>query len=79
MGRTDAEAEASYFGHLIQSADALEKNLMLEKIEGRRGWQRMRWLDGITTSVNMNLGKLQEMVRDWEAWLPRGHKESDTT
>ena len=39
----------------------------------------MRWFDGITTSVNMNLGKLQEMVRDWEAWLPRGHKESDTT
>ena len=39
----------------------------------------MRWLDGITTSVNMNLGKLQEMVRDWEAWLPWGHKESDTT
>ena len=58
-------------------ADSLEKTLMLGKIEGRRrrGWQRMRWLDGIADSVNMNMGKLREMVRDREAWLvlqPRG-------
>ena len=58
-----------YFGHLMQIADALEKSLVLEKIEGRRRRerQRMRWLDGITDAVNMNLGKLQEMVRDREA------------
>ena len=55
-----------YFGHLMQTDDSLEKSLMLEKIEGRRrrGLQRMRWLDGITDAMNMNLGKLQEMVRD---------------
>ena len=54
-----------YFGHLIQTANSLEKSLMLGKIEGRRrtGHQRMRWLDGITKAVDMNLGKLQEMVR----------------
>ena len=59
-----------HFGHLMQTADSLEKSLMLEKIEGRRrrGHQRMRWLDLITNAVNMNLGKLQEMVRDREAW-----------
>ena len=56
------------FGHLMQRADSLEKTLMLGKIEGkRRVWQRVRWLDGITDSMNMNLGKLQEMVRDREA------------
>ena len=59
-----------YFSHLVRTADLLEKSLMLEKIEGRRrkGCQRMRWLDGITEAVNMNLGKLREMVRDREAW-----------
>ena len=53
-----------YFGHLIQSGDSLEKTLMLGKIEGkrRRGWQRMRWLDSITKSMDMHLSKLQEMV-----------------
>ena len=59
-----------YFGHLMQTDDSLEKSLMLGKIEGRRrrGCQRMRWLNGITDTTDMNLGKLQEMVRDRKAW-----------
>ena len=58
-----------YFGHLIRKADSVEKTLMLGKIEGRRRWrQRMRWLDGITDSVDMNLGKLWVMVRYRESW-----------
>ena len=64
-----------YFGHLMQTADSLEKSLMLGKIEGRRrrGHQRMRWLNGITRAVNMNFGTLWEMVRDRQAWRAAIH------
>ena len=75
IGRTDAELKLQYFVHQMRRADSLEKTQMLENIKGRkrRGQQRMRWLDGVSDPMDLGLSKLQEVVKDREAWRAAVH------
>ena len=81
IGRTDAKLNLQYFGHMLQRVHSKDADAGKFKGKRRRGWQRMRWLDSITNSVEMNLSKLREIVEDREVWCAIGHgvTESDMT